>query len=180
MAESRSRDGPKPADSAPPRTQVGSGHPDRHAGRPRHPDPPTVFAAALGAMVALALVIPGTRIVSGAWRAAGLLPVACGVALHRAAWRRLRSAGTPVRADEEPRKLVTDGPYARSRNPMYLAGALILLGSAPLLGAATPFLVVPAYVWLADRRFLPAEERTLEARFGEAYRSYRERVPRWV
>lgn len=145
-----------------------------------HPDPPAVFAAAMAAMIALAVVLPGPDGVRGAWRMAGLAPVLAGAVLHRSAWRRLLARDTTVRADEEPRTLVTDGPFARTRNPMYLAGVLILLGGAVLLGRTTPFLVVPAYAWMAHRRFLPAEEEALEERFGESYRAYRERVRRWL
>lgn len=143
-------------------------------------DPPAVFAAALGAMVSLAVVLPGPDVVTGSWRWAGLLPAAGGATLHRAAWRRFRTRDTTVRADRTPAALVTTGPFSRTRNPMYLAGVLILLGTAALLGAATPFLIVPAYLGVVDRRFLPAEEEVLERRFGDAYRTYRERVRRWL
>ena len=142
-------------------------------------DPPAVYAGALAVLFGLAL-FPGPDAVSGPWRLAGLLPVLAGTALHGTAWTRLRRRSTTIRADEAPTTLVSDGPYARTRNPMYLAGVFILVGGAILLGAAWSFLLAPAWAWTVHRSFLPAEEAALEERFGEAYRAYRERVRPWL
>jgi protein-S-isoprenylcysteine O-methyltransferase Ste14 len=76
--------------------------------------------------------------------------------------------------------LITNGPYRRFRNPMYLGYALVLLGLAD--GAQNVWIVITtaafvlAVTWLA---ILP-EERHLEARFGPAYRAYKERSRRWI
>lgn len=110
----------------------------------------------------------------------GVLLILAGSWLHLSAWRTFLKRETTVRADGAPRSLVTDGPYARTRNPMYLAGVVILLGLAILLGALASFLAAPAYGVVAHVFFLPAEERTMEARFGPAYLEYRASVPAWI
>lgn len=143
-------------------------------------DPPAVFAGAMGLMVLLALLVPTPSVLHGAWRAAGLLPLGCGILLHRSAWRLFRAQDTSIRPGSIPRTLVTTGPYSWTRNPMYLAGCPILLGVGLLLGPATPLLVLPPWIWIADRLFLPGEERVLEERFGDAYRAYRRGVRRWI
>ena len=143
-------------------------------------DPPAVFAGGVGLMVLLALLVPTPSILHGAWRAAGLLPLGCGILLHRSAWRLFRARGTPIHPESTPRSLVTTGPYSWTRNPMYLAGCPILLGVALLLGPAAPLLVLPAWIWIVHRHFLPPEERVLTERFGDAYRTYQEGVPRWI
>lgn len=72
------------------------------------------------------------------------------------------------------------GIYALSRNPRYLGSLLICFGiflmhgspSVVLFGMATCFFIYAAMV--------RAEEENFRARFGDAYRTYRETVPRWL
>lgn len=75
--------------------------------------------------------------------------------------------------------LVTAGPYAVVRHPQYSALFLVILGALvqwpTILTLIMAPVLVAAYVRLAWR-----EERELEARFGEAYRAYRRRVPGFV
>lgn len=86
--------------------------------------------------------------------------------------------GTPSPADP-PRDLVDEGPFARLRNPMYVAVVSMVAGEALLFGtglvAAYAGLLVPFFHLMVTRY----EEPRLEDRFGERYRSYRRRVPRW-
>jgi len=144
------------------------------------PGPPATFALAVVLLLALAAALPGPRTLRDAWRLVGILPLAGGVALHGWAWRLFRRRGTSVRAGEIPGELVTGGPYRWSRNPMYLAGILVLAGLALAVGRTTPLLIPFLYAWIVRIRFLPAEERVLERRFGERYLRYRERVRAWV
>ena len=78
------------------------------------------------------------------------------------------------------RVLVITGLYRLSRNPMYLGFSLALLGCALLLGSASPFLVVLAFVMITDRWYIPYEERAMAARFGQDYQHYCNRVRRWL
>ena len=112
---------------------------------------------------------------------AGLAPLVVGAGVIGAA-----IAGHEDTAPEDmklavvPEYLVTTGIYGRTRNPMYLGGALmqtgwaILLGSLPVAGACAAFLLC------LDRLGIPFEERLLVARHGAAYDEYRRRVPRWL
>lgn len=78
------------------------------------------------------------------------------------------------------RVLITHGPFALSRNPMYLSGALVLLGWAVFYGSVV-ILVVTIVGWTLAHLFkVPQEERGLENRFGDEFRSYKARVPRWI
>jgi protein-S-isoprenylcysteine O-methyltransferase Ste14 len=80
----------------------------------------------------------------------------------------------------EPRALVTTGLFRYSRHPMYAGLVLIVLGTAVLLGHATPF-AAPALLWMVLRyRFIPQEERSLSACFGQEYGNYRRRVNGWM
>ena len=81
----------------------------------------------------------------------------------------------------QPHELVTTGVFRYLRHPMYLGLVLIVLGTAMLLGYATPF-AAPAMLWVVlHYRFIPHEERTMSQRFGERYSRYVHQVPRrWV
>lgn len=76
--------------------------------------------------------------------------------------------------------LVTGGLYALVRHPQYTGLFIALFGEGvvhwPTLFSAGLFpVIVLAYVWLAHR-----EEKQMLARFGDAYRAYRHRVPMFI
>lgn len=148
--------------------------------------PPAAFALTLAGMLALDALLPGAHVAPQgqswmrAWASVGGALVIAGAALHLRAWRALRGAGGPIDRVAAPPRLVTEGPYRWSRNPMYLAGIVILTGLALLLGSATPFLGVAAFGAWSAARVVRAEEALLEAELGEEYRAYRERVRRWI
>lgn len=75
--------------------------------------------------------------------------------------------------------LVTDGPHALSRNPMYLGMAGMLAAHALFRGSWAAAIPVAGYVLAIDRMQIPAEEAAMQDRFGKEYEEYRVRVPRW-
>ncbi len=87
--------------------------------------------------------------------------------------------GTPAPWDP-PKKLVIRGPYRHVRNPM-ITGALLILLAEALLFQSWPLSVWMAVFFIGNTvyfRFI--EEKGLEKRFGDDYRKYKARVPRWV
>jgi protein-S-isoprenylcysteine O-methyltransferase Ste14 len=79
-----------------------------------------------------------------------------------------------------PPVLVTDGPFAYSRNPTYLGATFIWFGWAIFYGSVVNLILAVVGWMFFNYLKVPQEERSLEARFGEAYRAYRRRVPRWI
>ena len=79
-----------------------------------------------------------------------------------------------------PRHLVTVGLYRYSRNPMYVGVLLILLGWA--VGFQSwPLALYAAAVTLAFHlRVVFGEEPVLARHFGEEWRTYCRRTPRWL
>lgn len=131
-------------------------------------------------MLALAAFLPGPVVVPWPWNLMGWGAVLAGVLLHMRASVLFRRRGTTRAPRGRPRELVTGGPFGWTRNPMYLAGVLILGGLAVTLARATPFLVVPAFGGWVFRDYIVAEERVLQDHFGEEYATYRSRVRRWI
>ena len=78
------------------------------------------------------------------------------------------------------RVLVIHGPFAISRNPMFLSGLMAMLGWSIFYGSVLLFLLSVVGWCISNFVTVPFEERALEARFGEEYRQYKVRVPRWL
>lgn len=63
---------------------------------------------------------------------------------------------------------------------MYLGMLLVLAGFALWLGHFAAWVAPPVFVWVVSSQNIRREEQMLEARFGDAYRAYRQRVRRWL
>jgi len=90
-----------------------------------------------------------------------------------------RGRGTPLLTDA-PKKLVIQGPYLYTRNPMYVAILAALLGWLVLyqsIGLLVYSFAVAAAVTLFVTRY---EEPHLQREFGGEYDGYKARVPRWM
>lgn len=130
-------------------------------------------------MEALYVVAPGPHWLARPWTLLGLIPVGVGMALHAWASRTFIRAGTTIDPEGSAAVLVRGGPYARTRNPMYLAGVPILLGAATLLGTSSPLAIVLGYA-VGAHRWVAREESTLRERFGGEWDSYIGSVRRWL
>ncbi len=90
-----------------------------------------------------------------------------------------RGRGTPAPTDA-PRHLVVDGLHGVIRNPLIAAEVMVVWGEA-LYFSSLGFLVYAAlFTVFAHWVVVRVEEPELRDRFGEAYGSYCERVPRWI
>ena len=103
-------------------------------------------------------------------------------ALAGASASLLRRSGTTLDPFDpaQASTLVTTGPNAISRNPMYLGLAGHLVSNAILRGSWTALAPAAAFVLLIDRRQIAAEEAALLGKFGADYEAYRAAVPRWL
>src|SRR5574340_696518 len=92
--------------------------------------------------------------------------------LLASAWKVLYQA---VQRNE----LATTGPYARIRHPQYVAFVLVMFGFLLQWPTLITLLMFPILVWIYAR-LARAEERDVEARFGERWREYAARTPRFI
>jgi protein-S-isoprenylcysteine O-methyltransferase Ste14 len=90
-----------------------------------------------------------------------------------------RRSGTHVEPWKPTTALVTEGIYAFVRNPMYLGLGLGILTIALALASDWMILMLVPFALVMHFGVVLREERYLEARFGDDYRRYRERVPRY-
>ncbi|WP_420645598.1 methyltransferase family protein [Candidatus Leptofilum sp.] len=81
---------------------------------------------------------------------------------------------------ESPQKLVTSGPYARSRNPMMLAWTLIYVGISLVANSIWILAFLVLVILVTHFVDIPKEEQFLENQFGDEYAEYRRRVSRYL
>jgi protein-S-isoprenylcysteine O-methyltransferase Ste14 len=105
-------------------------------------------------LVGWPLMAEGTYLVVRSWAAAGQVDLA------------------------HPERLVTSGPYAVSRNPMYVGWVLLHLGVGVVGGSAWIIAGLPAAVGYLHRQVI-REERALAVEFKEEFGRYRAAVPRY-
>ncbi len=145
------------------------------------PPPLFVFAfmagAQFGRVLPMSLVSPGIYPYARglgfvALVAAGLLLVSAPALflLHR----------TTIIPHGNAQRLVTGGPFRFTRNPMYLALTTAYLGLALVVNVlwVLPLFALP--LWVLQTKVIPFEEQNLGRLFGEEYRTYQQRVRRWL
>jgi protein-S-isoprenylcysteine O-methyltransferase Ste14 len=146
----------------------------------RIPWPPILILSALAlawigqGWVALPVVLPS--LVHGL----GAVLVVAALGLMGWAFIAFARARANIRPDRAATTVISSGPFAISRNPIYLSEAILLAGlglwHGSLWYAIALALFVPAVTQLAIRR----EEVHMAARFGQHWLDYANRVRRWL
>lgn len=103
---------------------------------------------------------------------AGLL----GASLLVIGWS-VRTVG--VMSVEKPDRIVTGGPYAYSRNPMYVAWTGVYTGVALVLNSVWLLILLPVVIG-RTHTIIRREERALARDFGDTYLAYRRTVRRYL
>jgi protein-S-isoprenylcysteine O-methyltransferase Ste14 len=116
----------------------------------------------------------------GAARGLGWSLMGGGAVLNAWFLRTIRKTDVPIRTDKPVPRLTTEGPFRYSRNPSYLALAMIYAGIASLRNSLWAVLLLAPVVMVMQREVIGREERYLERTFGEEYLTYKVRVRRWV
>jgi protein-S-isoprenylcysteine O-methyltransferase Ste14 len=80
---------------------------------------------------------------------------------------------------EAPTSVITSGPYAWSRNPMYVAWTVIYIGVICIINSVWLLLLLPVALVLTHFVVL-REEKKLEELFGDSYSDYRQNVRRYI
>ncbi len=142
--------------------------------------PPVYFLLAIGVMIVSHFILSLVRWVDGSGRWIGSVAILFGATIAGVADAQFKRRGTTVKPFQPSTVLVTGGAFRISRNPMYLALVLILVGIGVCLGSASPFVVIPLFVWLITVKFIRYEEASLAEQFGEAYTRYERNVRRWI
>lgn len=144
--------------------------------------PPLVFVIFIVLGVVLQrTVIPLTVPVGRLFRiTGGIVLVGVAVCLFVSALVWFRRTGQHPRPWKPTPELIPSGPYRFSRNPMYVAMTLVVLGLGIALNDIWVSLFAPVSLLLVHFIAVLPEERYLAGKFGESYRGYVARVRRYL
>lgn len=144
--------------------------------------PPAYMLLFAGLMWWLNTQIPLATWMDSPWNRVGWLVMALSFIPAAGAFRlfmRVDTTADPFHP-EQASTLVTRGVYAYTRNPMYLALLLLLIGWTIYLGSAIAILFPPLFVWVINTQQIKWEELALENVFQQEYLDYKQNVRRWL
>ncbi len=96
------------------------------------------------------------------------------------AWMQFKKSDAAICPTAKTLRIIKNGLYRYSRNPMYRGMFLILLGTSFIMGTL-PSMVAPAVFFLIiDKFFIPYEEEKLLLSFGDSYNEYMMATRRWL
>lgn len=143
--------------------------------------PPTVFFSAL----LIGFII---RVFAGGWLAiprvlaegVGGLMVVAALGISISAISSFAESGETLKPSTPSRQLFTNGPYKRSRNPIYLA--MVVFGAGFGVATLNLWIILTSVITAVIFNFfvIPQEEDYLARRFGAEYADYRRNVRRWL
>jgi protein-S-isoprenylcysteine O-methyltransferase Ste14 len=142
--------------------------------------PPVIYLGVLGLGLLLEWLWP-TRLLT--WPlavAVGAAIIICGAIALTVAIRTLLRARTPVDPYKATTKIVTDGLFRFSRNPIYVSDMLLYVGLSLALNVWWALALTPIVVWITNTGVIAREEVYLEHKFGNDYRQYKQHVRRWL
>lgn len=109
-----------------------------------------------------------------------LIVISVGIALVAVlSFKKHKTTVNPTKP-ENTSTIVNTGIYSYSRNPMYLAMAISLLGVALFCENILAILPVPLFIWFISKYQIVPEERALALHFGDEYKQYLLEVRRWI
>ena len=111
---------------------------------------------------------------------AGSLFLATGVLIVAFSFWEFAKAKTALRPDRGATALLLSGPFAYSRNPLYVAVMILIMGVGILVNSLWILGMLFPLFFLMSQTVISAEERHLESRFGQQYLDYKKMVRRWL
>lgn len=119
------------------------------------------------------LVMPGGFIF-------GLICLGVAAGLTLAALIVFRRHRTTVVPHREPSAIISTGVFRYTRNPIYLADLLILVGFSLIWGKLLGLMLLPVFFWILLERFIRGEEARLRAAFPDKFEAYQRATRRWL
>ena len=142
--------------------------------------PPLIYAVPLAVGVYLNRRSPFELMPGNLARIIGVTLGIVAIILSLAAAIQFWRARTPMMPYKSTTAIIESGPFAISRNPLYLAMTLGYVAISLVFNTAWPLLFLPLVLLVMYRGVIAREERYLQQKFGERYVEYMGRVRRWL
>jgi protein-S-isoprenylcysteine O-methyltransferase Ste14 len=139
---------------------------------------PIFIFASIGLIILFFLMLPEDNIIPIPYNLAGLIIALGGFHLMGKARSIFKKYETSL-GYEEPSRIVTKGPFQKTRNPMYLGMVLLLLGLAVCFQNIFSLLIPVLFFLYLHFLVIPKEEKKMKDIFGDEYLEYKKQVGRW-
>lgn len=146
----------------------------------RLPWPPMLLGIAILAGFVLRHFLPWTFANSFVVQTIGVLFIGSALTLDVWASLTFRKAQTTIMPHRGTEALVTGGPFAHSRNPIYLGNLLILVGLGLLAGSIWHIALVIPLALAIHQLAVIREEMHLATKFPDHWKEYQSKVRRWI
>jgi protein-S-isoprenylcysteine O-methyltransferase Ste14 len=146
----------------------------------RIPWPPLIYGGAAVLGVVLNHQWPFFSLESDLCRQIGVALLVAGIALDFATMLAFRRHRTTIMPHRSATHLITSGPFGHSRNPIYLANTMLLMGLGLSFDWSWVLLLALPAAYVTQKLAIEREERHLAETFGEAWTTYAANVPRWL
>ena len=110
----------------------------------------------------------------------GVALALAGFSIMMWAWWQFKKGDVAICPTAKTARLLTDGIYRLSRNPMYLGMVSMLFGLAAYVGTPSCYLAAAGYLAVLNFVFCRYEEAKLESTFGQEFLNYKASVRRWL
>jgi protein-S-isoprenylcysteine O-methyltransferase Ste14 len=142
--------------------------------------PPRIAFALLVATIVVWYFSPPDTLLYMPYKLVGSICIILGFAGLILAWLQFKRSDAAVCPTAKTSRVIMNGMYHYSRNPMYFGMLLILLGASFIMGTL-PSMVAPiAFFLIIDKVFIPYEEKKLLSSFGDSYNEYMMATRRWL
>lgn len=142
--------------------------------------PPVLFLMCVAIMIALRFMIVLWIIFRDPFNYFGIIAVVLGIAMTIKVRRQFAKMDTEIHTFKTPIKLITEGMFKTSRNPIYLGFTISLIGIWVVLGSALPLIGCILFFLISHFYYIPTEEKIMEQTFGRDYLKYKSKVRRWL
>lgn len=131
-------------------------------------------------MVVMSYLIPMPILLAYPFNLFGGILIVIGFMMALKVVLMFKQAKTEIHPFKPPQQLVTHGLFSFSRNPIYLAMLITLIGLWLLLASLSAGLGLMVFFWIMNTYNIPFEEKQLEKIFGQDYLDYKKRTRRWI
>ncbi|GAB3642956.1 methyltransferase family protein [Spirosoma arcticum] len=142
--------------------------------------PPLLFGGTLVVGVLLRFLFPTPLLPNQTALLIGAAVVLIGLPILLLAFRQMIRNKTTIHPAGTTTTIVSNGLYAYTRNPMYLALTLLYIGVSIMVNAYWGLLLLVPLLILVQKGIIEREEHYLTQKFGDEYLRYKGQVRRWL
>lgn len=145
--------------------------------------PPPLQVLIIGAaMYGVSTILPALQfsLIGSGWLGGGLAAIGLGIGIMGVAEFKKAQTTVNPHAPHNATRLVINGIYQYTRNPMYLGLVLVLIGWSLYLSNLLAFALIPIFITYISHFQIQPEERVMANKFGDKYQAYLARVRRWI